>query len=189
MGDIPPGELVSILERRAGLAPSYAKTMVATMKALRRRRNAGNLFMGQDGFMTPRDLLRWAHRGATSKTELAKEGYMLLAERLRDDNEKGHVLHEIQQQFKLQIDLGALYFGESSKAKQEISKISSETSDALGSAIAPTKSLLRLLTLVLRCMESKEPVLLVGETGCGKTTVVQLIAHLRNRALRLPCYH
>ena len=33
-----------------------------------------------------------------------------------------------------------------------------------------TKSMKRLFTLVGHCLRHKEPVLLVGETGCGKTT-------------------
>jgi midasin (ATPase involved in ribosome maturation) len=36
-----------------------------------------------------------------------------------------------------------------------------------------------------RCLEHKEPVLLVGETGCGKTTVCQLYAALLNRKLHM----
>ena len=34
----------------------------------------------------------------------------------------------------------------------------------------------RLFVLVDRCVRNKEPVLLVGETGCGKTTVCQLFS-------------
>lgn len=38
---------------------------------------------GKNGFITPRDLFRWATRGSTSTDKLASEGYMLLAECLR----------------------------------------------------------------------------------------------------------
>lgn len=38
MGDIPDGELATILERRCGIAPSYAVKLVATMRELQRRR-------------------------------------------------------------------------------------------------------------------------------------------------------
>eukprot|EP00826_Nyctotherus_ovalis_P054948 TRINITY_DN7254_c0_g1_i1.p1 TRINITY_DN7254_c0_g1~~TRINITY_DN7254_c0_g1_i1.p1 ORF type:complete len:121 (-),score=44.35 TRINITY_DN7254_c0_g1_i1:48-410(-) len=34
----------------------------------------------------------------------------------------------------------------------------------------------RLYALTDKCIKNKEPVLLVGETGCGKTTVCQLIS-------------
>lgn len=42
--------------------------------------------------------------------------------------------------------------------------------------ISWTKSLWRLYFLIKRCYDLREPVLLVGETGGGKTTVCQLLA-------------
>ena len=43
----------------------------------------------------------------------------------------------------------------------------------------------RLYSLVSKCIEHSEPVLLVGETGSGKTTVVELYAQLHNQALHI----
>ena len=40
VGDIPDGELATILEGRCALAPSYAAKLVAVMRALQRRRQA-----------------------------------------------------------------------------------------------------------------------------------------------------
>ena len=37
--------------------------------------------------------------------------------------------------------------------------------------IVLSKQLKRLSTLVYKCLLNKEPVLMVGETGCGKTTL------------------
>lgn len=37
-----------------------------------------------------------------------------------------------------------------------------------------------MAALVEKCLKNKEPVLLVGETGCGKTTICQLMAILYN---------
>jgi len=39
--------------------------------------------------------------------------------------------------------------------------------------------------LVEACVEHKEPALLVGETGCGKTTVVQILAMIHGQKLRV----
>ncbi|GMH86349.1 hypothetical protein TL16_g10510 [Triparma laevis f. inornata] len=55
--------------------------------------------------------------------------------------------------------------------------------------IAPTSTLLRLLLLVGKCIQKKEPVLLVGETGCGKTTVIQLYGLLFKRYLHVVNCH
>jgi len=40
-----------------------------------------------------------------------------------------------------------------------------------------------MAALVLKCIENKEPVLLVGETSCGKTTLIQLISKLHSKEL------
>ena len=39
----------------------------------------------------------------------------------------------------------------------------------------------RMAALTVKAIASREPVLLVGETGCGKTTLAQLIAALSGR--------
>ena len=36
---------------------------------------ASNVFAGKRGLITPRDLFRWAERGAASYLELAQHGY------------------------------------------------------------------------------------------------------------------
>lgn len=43
-------------------------------------------------------------------------------------------------------------------------------------SLSLTKSMQRLFFLVERCYQLREPVLLVGETGGGKTTVCQLLS-------------
>jgi len=40
------------------------------------------------GFITPRDLFRWAERKPISKADIATEGFMLLGERLRSADQK-----------------------------------------------------------------------------------------------------
>ena len=47
-----------------------------------------NVFAGKHGLITPRDLFRWAERGAVGYQQLAECGYMLLAERLRNLDER-----------------------------------------------------------------------------------------------------
>lgn len=37
--------------------------------------------------------------------------------------------------------------------------------------------------LVFKSLVNNEPVLLIGETGCGKTTLAQLVAFLRKSEL------
>jgi len=144
------------------------------MKTLRQRRSRTGVFRGKDGLITPRDLLRWAGRGATSKIELALEGYFLLAERLRLDEERDAVRKVIEKELKVTIDLDETYYGDNSSGRAILRNVLNQNEELLNgagldvNAIAPTKSIMRLLTLVMRCIEKKEPVLLVGDTGCGK---------------------
>ena len=165
MGDIPSSEMITILEKRCGCPPSHAKRLVEIMDTLRHRRSKNSLFLGKDSFITPRDLLRWAERKAGSKMELAQEGYMLLAERLRTNDEKNLVREVIEEHFKLKLNLEDVYYGATSEAREILNKIvtaSDHRDSKLLNTIAPTRSLLRLISLVLRCIRQKEPVLLVG---------------------------
>lgn len=169
MGDIPSDELVTILEKRSGCPPSHAKVLVKIMTSLRQRRSKSGVFLGKDGLITPRDLLRWAERRAGSKTELGEEGFMLLGERLRGFSERELVRTEIEKELKVSINCHDLYFGKDSLARKTFRDAVGNTSaDPSLKLVAQTTTLLRLLTLVLRCIKQKEPVLLVGDTGCGR---------------------
>ena len=194
MGDIPEQEMITILEKRCNCPPSYAKLLVKVMTSLQKRRSKSGVFRGKDGLITPRDLLRWAERKVTSKQELAIQGYMLLAERLRDQDEKIIVKDILEEQMKVEINPEEIYYGQNCESRQKLSTIAQLDKDVRRTgltlqAIAPTKSLLRLLTLVEQCVEQKEPVLLVGDTGCGKTTVVQLLSVIYNRDLQIVNCH
>lgn len=58
-----------------------------------------------------------------------------------------------------------------------------------GDKIIWTRSMCRLYFLVERCYRMREPVLLVGETGGGKTTVCQLLSIvLQSRLHILNCH-
>jgi midasin len=172
VGDIPEKEMETILELRCHCPPSHAKLLVKVMSALRKRRSKSGVFRGKDGLITPRDLLRWAERKAITKHDLALEGYMLLAERLRDEDEKSLVKGIIEEHMKIEINCDEIYYGNESESRRRLGMItnmenSARTAGLTLQAIAPTKSLLRLLTLVERCVKQKEPVLLVG----GKSNV------------------
>ena len=174
MGDIPNEEMVTILEKRCGCAPSHSKLLVKVMTQLQTRRSKTSVFQGKNGLITPRDLLKWAERRAVTKQDLAFEGHCLLAERLRMDDEKAVVKEVLESVLKVTIDT-EIYNAPASEGRSQLNEITncqhSLTSAGLSvKEIAPTSSLLRLLSLVGRCIKQKEPVLLVGETGCGKVS-------------------
>jgi midasin len=108
MEDIPSRDLVSILTQRARLPASFAERMVGVMEELQRLRAGSHDFAGKDGFITPRDLLRWAARRPRTYAELAQEGYMLLAER-KDAPERSAVRGALQASFRVELDVEAMY--------------------------------------------------------------------------------
>ncbi|CAM9190807.1 unnamed protein product [Chrysoparadoxa australica] len=204
---IPSEEWRQILHERCGLAPSHAALLVSVLDALQVRRQHSRVFQGKDGFITPRDLMRWANRCPHGKQAIAEEGYMLLAERLRVEDEKAEVRHVLEETIGVKIDPETLYSavptGMETAADEESDPDTS--SAALGSleqleemqrmldagggkdeglwGVALTNSLKRLFRLVGKCLQHKEPVLLVGNTGCGKTTVCQLFSMLMKQDL------
>lgn len=170
MGDIPSEEMITILEKRCGCPPSTASRLVDVMIALRYQRSKSNIFLGKDSFITPRDLLRWAERKSSSRLDFAEQGYMLLAERLRTEGEKEMVQSVLEDHLKVKLKPSEIYYGEHSMARRVLEDVLRDaelSKDPLIATIAPTRSLLRLISLVMTCIEQKEPVLLVG----GKSNV------------------
>lgn len=113
--EIPETELSTILlERRPGISKKMAKQMITVMKELQLKRQMSKVFAGKHGFITPRDLFRWADRfielGGGSDVDLARDGYYLLAERLRDEGEKCVVREVLEKNFHVKLDEDNLYF-------------------------------------------------------------------------------
>jgi len=110
--EIPEDELSTILENRCKVPESYAKKMVGVMKDLQLLRQSSKVFAGKHGFITPRDLFRWADRFRTfgsSYEDLAKDGYYLLAERLRDEAEKCVVQEVLERHLRVKLVKDDLY--------------------------------------------------------------------------------
>ena len=176
--DIPDEELPIILEKSCLVAESQAKRMVQSSKKLRQYRQKSAVFAGKHGFITPRDLLKWGNRSQRSTLqEMSDNGYSLLAERLRDSAEKVIVKGILEKEFRSTIDEDGDYLA---TLKENISdSVTSENKISMG------KSMQRLFSLVHKCWKNGEPVLLVGETGCGKTTACQMLAQLAGRHLHI----
>ena len=112
MDEIPENELSTILEKRCKVPESYAKKMVDVMKELQLLRQRSKVFAGKHGFITPRDLFRWADRFRTfgsSYEDLARDGYYLLAERLRDEDEKCVVQEVLERHLRVKLAKDDLY--------------------------------------------------------------------------------
>ncbi|KAH6793247.1 hypothetical protein C2S52_003724 [Perilla frutescens var. hirtella] len=185
--EIPLEELSIILKDRCKVPGSYAKKMVNVMKELQLHRQSSNIFAGKHGFITPRDLFRWADRFRTygiSYEDLAYDGYYLMAERLRDDAEKRVVKEVLERQLRIKLSDENLYKQEGKGGDGVLMSNDFINSGSIGKIIW-TKSLWRMYFLVERCYKMREPVLLVGETGGGKTTVCQLLSIMLGSKLHI----
>jgi midasin len=179
--DIPVGELCEILHKRTQIPPSWGQRIVDTYKELSSLRQENRMFE-QKSFATLRDLFRWALRKADTIEELALNGFMLLAERVRKPEERDKVKSVIEKVLSLkgprvQISEHAIY---SDLNSEEIAmyRRNSRSNDVIW-----TKSMKRLFVLVAHALRNNEPILLVGETGCGKTTVCQMLAETFGKEL------
>ncbi|KAI9105977.1 P-loop containing nucleoside triphosphate hydrolase protein [Phlyctochytrium arcticum] len=185
--DIPSQELHTILESRCGIAPSYAERIVAVYKALQSNRGRGRVFEGRHGFVTLRDLFRWGSRECIGYQQLAEEGWCLLGERMRTEADRVVVKEVIEKEMKVALNVCEIYENGFRDVQTALESLFSSTPEksALAAEMVWTPSTKRLFTLVWKCVQNNEPVLLVGDTGAGKTTVCQIIAALCGRDLRI----
>ena len=217
VGEIPDDELVTMLNKRCGVADSRAVKMVAVMRELQRRRKNANVLAGKYGFITPRDLFRWAERHRDSDTSsmdsCAMAGFMLLGEALRNGDDKAtvaDVLASIMLKGKA-IDTSTLYDRDwqqdieslclvfetqsgastaavatnnpTSTTLPKINTNSSLPTPNLFSGLVDTHCIRRMMALIGSCLHHSEAVLLVGETGSGKTSVCQAFARTLGKQL------
>lgn len=182
--DIPEDELEFILQQRSrNTSPPDCRRIVSVYKELSRLRQMTRVFEQKDSFATLRDLFRWALREADTREEIAVHGFMVLAERVRIDEERLAVKEIIEKVFKVKIDTEKLYSPEyAPELKGLVGKDNSQ-------GVVWTHAMRRLYVLVSRALRNNEPVLLVGETGCGKTTVCQLLADAASKGLHIVNAH
>ena len=174
--DIPESELEYILKERSQIAPSFCTRIVSVYRKLSLLRQSNRLFEQKNSFATLRDLFRWALRDADDREQLAINGFMLLAERVRNPQEKAAVKGVIEEVMKVRLDEDVLY--SDSQLQQSIPQMME-----LPAGIVWTKAMRRLFILVSKALKNNEPVLLVGETGCGKTQLCQAVAEAFKREL------
>jgi len=184
--EIPGDELEIILHRRCEMAPQHARKIVSVMRELQMFRRESGCFNGKNSFMTLRDLFRWGERYAAYKQQipdneffdwdsyLASEGLVLLEGRVRTTNEAETVKSIIEKVFNRELDRDAIY-------NRVIYK--PLTFPAQFQHIHFSSEFKRMYVQLCSALKYKEPVLLCGQTGCGKTTACQLYAALQKQEL------
>lgn len=196
--EIPKNELETILHQRCHVPPAYSKKMIAVMAELQLRRRGSAAVQGKDGFITLRDLFRWGQRYKHASKEMltddkfydwdqhiADEGYLILAGKVRQVDERRIIEEVIEKHIKRKVspkDLFNLHQGTSPVTKSILEMILNNRLQEF-SHVVWTYNMSRLAVLIAKAFTFNEPVLLVGETGCGKTTICQVLATLKSRRL------
>ncbi|KAJ1018157.1 hypothetical protein NDA16_005023 [Ustilago loliicola] len=186
--DVPRAELERILTNRCKIAPSYSSRIVGVFEELQKRRQAGRVFETKQAFVTLRDLFRWGNREAVGYQQLAENGYMLIAERARRLDDKETVREVIEKIMKVKLDVDHMYRLEGPESVAALSRMGHGLGSAIinalsNTSIVRTSAFQRLLCLVATSLRYNEPVLLVGETGAGKTSVCEVLATAFGREL------
>ncbi|ORX92053.1 hypothetical protein BCR34DRAFT_608897 [Clohesyomyces aquaticus] len=186
--DIPVEELTEILHRRTLIPESWCKRIVKVYEELSMLRQENRIFE-QKSFATLRDLFRWAQRKADTIQDLASNGYMLLAERVRKEEERQVVKRIIESVMskngpKVNIDEERLYGEDTAPEIRLCKEMTGDQGDVVW-----TRAMRRLFVLVAHAIQNNEPVLLIGETGCGKTTVCQMLADALEKQLHIVNAH
>ena len=179
--DIPVEELTEILHRRTMIPETWCKRIVKVYRELSTLRQENRIFE-QKSFATLRDLFRWAQRKADTIQDLANNGYMLLAERVRKEDERvavKKILEKVMSEKgpKVTIDVEQMF------------SVNKALHAEPNTEVVWTHAMRRLFVLVSHAIRNNEPVLLIGETGCGKTTVCQLLADQFNTKLHIVNAH
>lgn len=98
-----------------------------------------------------------------------------MGERSRDPKDKMYIKETIEKVFGVILNIEEFY--EKFFDKNLATVFANIPKELNLPPIILSKQLKRLATLVYKCLLNKEPVLMVGETGSGKTTLCQVIAH------------
>ncbi|XP_050076078.1 midasin [Anopheles maculipalpis] len=204
--DIPKPELEVILERRCHIPRSYAVKMVKVMSDLQLNRRSTT---AKQNF-TLRDLFRWGNRYTYADPKLLEdrsydwnqhlidEGYLVLSSKVRSSFETEIIREALFAHFRKRVEEECLFslsertskvtrsILERVMAVHGVTEAAGDKEKRRGAeGIVWTFDMRRMAVLTAKALQFNEPVLLVGPTGCGKTTVCQLLATLEKKSLRI----
>ena len=189
----PADELAAIVCARCGVHATAAALMIDVMTELKRLRSGARLFSAADAFMTLRDLFRWASRvarypdGADWRQVLVEQGYLLLGARCRKAGDARTIAKVLKGVARRELDEDALYALDSpyfpARVRAAYERATAAVGDAQRPSLVLTRAMRRMIVQCAQAFEACEPVLLVGETGCGKTSVVYLLAEVSSQLI------
>ncbi|CAI2351338.1 unnamed protein product [Caenorhabditis sp. 36 PRJEB53466] len=176
---LPIDELSEMVCSRCEVQPNAALKMIEVLRELRNRRSLSGLFSARDGLMTLRDVFRWAKRLKTDETNddwlqiLVNHGYFLLAGRCRNEKDEVTVVDALEKVIKRKIDKDALFSMQSPYMPKNV----------VTNHVVLTLGMRRMLVMTEQAWLRNEAVLMVGETGGGKTTLSEVVGRGKLRSI------
>ncbi|KAK2196048.1 bifunctional P-loop containing nucleoside triphosphate hydrolase/AAA+ ATPase domain/ATPase [Babesia duncani] len=184
-------DLELILHHKCKIPLSRAQRIVKVYQELQLVPMNSLAFDRHSTFVTLRDLVKWARRVATNDEGLAQYGWCIIGEKLRCINDKERVKTIIERHC-----LNQNLDPSSCKPPKVLNVDFVKSSIKIKEAVTDLEHFVwipgvtdRLVTLVLDAINNGEPILLIGETGIGKTTVCQVLATLLGAHLHVFNFH
>ena len=122
---------------------------------------------------------------------LADEGYLVLSSKVRHSEECLEIIEVLKKHLKRDVSPDALF-----SLSEKTSTVTKPILESLLSKKIPgfehivwTYQMRKMAVLLSKACDFKEPVLLIGETGGGKTTVCQLLSVIRQQELSIVNCH
>lgn len=131
------------------------------------------------------DLFRWGNRHSNHSDHsdwrqlIADQGYLLLAGRCRKSEDRLKIQKVISAATKREIDAGTIFSLRSPYFPATLrNKFCQGALDRVSEHIVFTLPMRQMIVQCAQAFAANEPVLFVGETGCGKTSVAYLISQV-----------
>lgn len=172
-------EIKEILEKAYKMPPSFIRLMVGVYSTLKAERTVNSL-------VTLRDLFKWAKRGPTSYYEVFEIGMNIILERQRSEEDRNKVVEVFASVFRDRFNVEKRDFLGIYKStnRQYSFMANSFFFGAVTKGLVLTRSYLKLIDLMYKAWSNYEPILLIGETGIGKTRICEAVSSLFRTSLK-----
>ncbi|KAL6122770.1 hypothetical protein NUSPORA_00027 [Nucleospora cyclopteri] len=167
-------EVKEIICKTSNLPATFINLM---MQCYTKLKDASNL----TDLITLRDAIKWARRPADSYKSVFLDGMDLIYERQRSEKTRKIVFDIFNDVFNKKLQL--------TEKKSAVELLETQNNlifkdETVLNGIFLTKSFIKLIHLIQKALSNKEPVLLIGETGIGKTRAVEIVAKLFSKNLK-----
>ncbi|ELA41436.1 uncharacterized protein VICG_01541 [Vittaforma corneae ATCC 50505] len=164
-------EMAEILERSCKLPRSFIKYIMLIYTSLKAERTLNS-------FITLRDLFKWAKRQPGDYYELYTIGLEIILERQRNKEDRKRVLEVFNDSFSDRMRFEKRKYYDLYQIDLKNASLNDSIINNSNNSLIFTRSYVKLINLIYKAWINLEPVLLIGETGIGKTRVCEVVSSM-----------